>query len=230
MNVNHLTVSIIIPTLNEAENIGSAITRAWQTGPREVIVVDGGSSDATCTIAAAHQCLLLQGPRGRGVQQNLAARHARGEVLLFLHADTWLEPGALEQVTSALDDRRVLAGAFCQQIDAPGRRYRLLERGNALRAGRWGRPFGDQGIFVRREMFERVGGFPEVALLEDVLLMRRVRRYGWPVLLPGPIHVSPRRWQREGVVRQTLRNWLLLTAATLGVSPARLAAFYSTHN
>lgn len=224
-----LSVSIIIPTLNEAENIGSAITRAWQTGPQEVIVVDGGSSDATTTIAAAHQCLVLQGPRGRGVQQNLAARHATGDVLLFVHADDWLEPGALEQVGTALADPRVPAGAFRQQIDAPGWRYRLLERGNAVRAGRWGRPFGDQGIFVRREVFERIGGFPEVALLEDVLLMRRVRRHGWPVLLPGPIHVSPRRWQRHGVVRQTLRNWLLLTAATLGISPNRLAAYYAAH-
>jgi hypothetical protein len=148
---------------------------------------------------------------------------------LFLHADNWLAPEALSQVSAALADTRVPGGAFRQRIEARGVLYRLLERGNALRAGRWGRPFGDQGIFVRREIFERIGGFPEEALLEDVLFMRQVRRFGWPVLLPGPIHVSARRWQHHGVLRQTARNWLVLGAAALGVRPARLLAYYPPH-
>jgi GT2 family glycosyltransferase len=104
----------------------------------------------------------------------------------------------------------------------------LLERGNALRAW-WGRPYGDQGIFVRRDVFERVGGFPEVRLLEDVLFVRQLRRVGRLVLLPGPLYVSARRWQRHGVIWQTLRNWRILAAAKLGANPDRLSGLYPPH-
>ena len=121
------------------------------------------------------------------------------------------------------------AGAFRQRIDAAGWLYRWLERGNAWRARRWARPLGDQGIFVRRGLFERIGGFPETALMEDVLLVRRIRQYSRPILLPGPIHISARRWQRHGVIRQTARNWLLLAAFGLGVNPDQLSAFYPPH-
>jgi len=104
--------------------------------------------------------------------------------------------------------------------------YRLLERGNAVRAARLGLPYGDQGIFLRRSLFDRVGGFAEVAIMEDLLLMKRVRRLTRPVLLRGPLYVSARRWQRNGVVRQTARNWLLVAALHLGAKPERLAAWY----
>ncbi len=218
-------VSIIIPALNEAANIAAAIDRAWQAGAHEVIVVDGGSRDGTLEMAAGQHCVALEAPRGRGIQQNTGARQARGDVLLFLHADTWLAAGGVPQIVEALREPRVVAGAFRQSIDAPGVLYRLLERGNALHAHS-GRPYGDQGIFVRRDAFEHVGGFPEVRLLEDLLLARQLRRLGRLALLPGPLHVSARRWHRHGVVRQTLRNWRILAAAKLGVSPNRLAGLY----
>ncbi len=221
-------VSVIIPALNEAANIAAAIDGAWRAGAREVIVVDGGSGDGTLEIAAGQSCLALSSARGRAVQQNVGARQASGDVLLFLHADTWLAAGGVGQIVEAVREAHVIAGAFRQCITAAGVLYRLLERGNALRA-RWGRPYGDQGIFVRRDVFERVGGFPEVRLLEDVLLSRQLRRVGRLVLLPGPLHVSARRWQRHGVVRQTLRNWRILAAARLGVSPDRLAGLYPPH-
>lgn len=220
-----MRVSIIIPTLNEAANVAAAIDRAWQAGAAEVIVVDGGSRDGTLDIAAGQNCIALSSPCGRGLQQNAGARRAGGDVLLFLHADTWLVAGGAAQIQASLQDEPIVGGAFRQRIDAPGILYRLLERGNALRA-RWGRPYGDQGIFVRRDVFERVGGFPEVRLLEDLLLAKRLRRLGPLILLPGPLHVSARRWQRHGVVRQTLRNWRILAAARLGVSPDRLAHLY----
>ena len=129
------------------------------------------------------------------------------------------------QIECSLSDPQVGCGAFKQSIEANGWIYRLLEDGNAWRAEYRGLPYGDQGIFVRRGLFDVVGGFPEVSLMEDVFLMRRLRRRSWPVLLPG-LFGDARRWQRRGVVRQTLLNWSLLAAARLGVHPDRLARFY----
>lgn len=219
-------VAILIPALNEEPIIGPAVSRAWATGAREVLVADGGSHDATGARAREAGARVVHSPRGRGRQLNRAAAAAGSRVLLFLHADNWVEPGALAQIEEALEDRGVLGGAFLQQIEARGAAYRMLERGNAWRARFARLPYGDQGIFVRRDTFEALGGFDNVDLMEDVLFMRRFRRLARPVLLPGPIHVSPRRWQQSGVVRQTLRNWSLLTAARLGVPPDRLARYY----
>ncbi|MBI3463756.1 MAG: TIGR04283 family arsenosugar biosynthesis glycosyltransferase [Planctomycetes bacterium] len=224
-----MKISIVIPALNESANIVAAVEKAWATHPQEVIVADGGSDDGTPDLAQQAGAKVVSSPRGRGVQQNRGAAAATGEVLLFLHADTWLAPDGLPQITAAFDRPEVIFGAFRQRIEATGRIYRWLERGNALRASWRGLPYGDQGVFVRRAAFEEAGGFPEVGLLEDVLLVKTLRRRAWPVLLPGPIHVSARRWERHGVVSQTARNWLLLSAARLGVPPDRLAAFYPRH-
>lgn len=224
-----MKISIIIPALNEAANIAPAVERAWATRPQEVLVADGGSDDGTPALAQQAGGVVISSPRGRGIQQNRAAAAATGDVLLFLHADTWLAADGLQQLTAAMKNPRVVCGAFRQRIESPGWIYRRLEQGNALRAAWRGLPYGDQGIFVRREAFQQVGGFPEVGLMEDLLLMKALRRRAWPVLLPGPLHVSARRWQRYGVVRQTARNWLLLAAARLGIPPDRLAAFYPRH-
>ncbi len=225
-----MNVSIIIPTLNEAHRIGQAVEWAWANGPHEVLVVDGDSCDETTAVAERQGARVLRGVRGRASQQNLGAAEATGDVLLFLHADNLLGPDGVRQIVHVLKNPAVLGGAFRQQIAAPGLSYRLLERGNALRARLLGLPYGDQGIFLRREVFQRLGGFPEVALMEDLLLMRKLRRRSRPVLLPGPLRVSPRRWQKSGVVRQTLRNWSLLAAEGLGVSPSSLARFYPPHS
>ncbi len=222
-------ISLIIPALNEAAGIAAAVRRAWECGPQEVLVVDGDSSDDTATLAQQAGAAVVTSPRGRGVQQNAGAARAKGAILLFVHADTWLDPSSCWQIEAAMQNPRTLCGAFEQQIEAEGRRYRLLERGNAWRARRLGLPYGDQALFLRRAVFAEIGGFPEVALMEDWLLMRRLRRIAWPVLLPGPLHLSARRWQRHGVVRQTLRNWSLLAAASVGVSPNRLARYYPPH-
>jgi rSAM/selenodomain-associated transferase 2 len=173
---------------------------------------------------------VIAAPRGRGVQQNSGAKTATGDVFLFLHADNWLSGNVADQMERAFRGSSRLHGAFHQRIDADGLAYRLLERGNAERIRWLGLPYGDQAIFVRRETFFAVGGFPEVPLMEDVLLMQRLRRRSWPLLLSGPVHVSPRRWQQHGVLRQTLRNWTLLVALTAGASPERLARFYRRHD
>ncbi|MCL6503289.1 MAG: TIGR04283 family arsenosugar biosynthesis glycosyltransferase [Pirellulales bacterium] len=220
------TLSVIIPTLNEEPLIVAAVERAWRLQPHEVLVVDGGSSDQTASLAEAAGAVVLHAPRGRGVQQNTGARQAGGSVLLFLHADTWLPPPAAVQLKQALCCADVAWGAFQQRIEARGRIYRWLEAGNAWRARVRGIPYGDQGIFVRRAVFERAGGFPEVPFMEDVLLSKLLRRKTRPVLLPGPIHVNPRRWQRRGVVRQTLLNWSLLALAAAGMPPERLVRWY----
>lgn len=229
MIADEMQISIVIPALNEAANIAATVNSAWATNPAEVIVVDGGSGDRTAELARAAGAAVVESPPGRARQQNAGAERAVGDALIFLHADCRLAGDALRQVARALADPQVECGAFCQQIEAEGRRFRWLERGNAWRVRRRGLAYGDQGIFVRRTVFESLGGFPEVRLMEDLILMRLLRRRSRPVLLPGPIFVSPRRWQKHGVIRQTARNWLLLSAFRLGVHPDRLAAFYSPH-
>jgi rSAM/selenodomain-associated transferase 2 len=222
--MNSVRTSIIIPTLNEEVGIGTAIERARRLLPAEIIVVDGGSDDGT--LAAANSAdHVLTAARGRASQQNTGAAACTGDVLLFLHADCWLEPGSLEQISAALADPLCIGGCFQQQIDAEGRRFRWLERGNTLRVKWWWLAYGDQGIFVRREVFHQVGGFPPLDLMEDLYLMKRLRE-GRLALLDGPIHVSARRWEKQGVFRQTTRNWWLTLLAQMGVSPNRLARFY----
>jgi hypothetical protein len=161
---------------------------------------------------------------------NAGAHVSQGDVLLFQHADNCLCQGAAAQIREALASPETPGGAFRQWIEASGWRYRLLEAGNACRV-RWiGLPYGDQAIFLRRALFFELGGFPEVPLLEDLLLMQRVRRHGRVALLPGPLHVSARRWERYGVLRQTLRNWTLLAGFAAGIPLERLASYYRRHD
>ena len=225
-----MNISFIIPAINEASCIGRAVTSALDAGADEVIVVDGGSCDGTQDLARSRGSTVLTSSAGRGVQQNVGARHAQGDVLLFQHADSWFVPSAGQQIRTALEDSQVVFGAFRQHIAAGAMRYRALEWGNAWRVRLRGLAYGDQGIFLRRQTFFELGQFPDEPIMEDLILMRAARGVGRPVLLPGPIHVDPRRWQRHGVVRQTLRNWSLLTAYYLGVSPRRLARHYQRHD
>lgn len=220
-------LSIVIPAFNEAALIARAAASAWGAGAQEVVVVDGGSDDGTADLAGQAGAMVLAAPRGRAAQQNVGAAATTGDVLLFLHADSALDPACGPQLAAALSRPEVQAGAFRQRIEAAGCKYRLVERGNALRV-QWGaRPYGDQAIFLRRTLFEAVGGFPDVPLLEDLLLARAVARHCRPVLLPGPVYLSPRHWARRGVVRQTLRNWSLLLAHARGVDPATLKRRYA---
>jgi len=226
-----MRVSFIIPTMNERSNIAAAVESAWSAGAAEVIVADGGSIDGTLEVAEQVECTLVRSPTGRAIQQNSGAAEASGDVLLFQHADTRLVKDGVRQIEAALGEERVVCGAFAQQIEAGGRLYRWLEWGNAFRVRRMGVAYGDQAVFVRRHVFADVGGFPEVGLLEDLLLMRELRsRYGSPVLLDGPLKISARRWQENGVIRQTARNWFILSLHKLGVRPNALAGFYPRHD
>ena len=224
-----MSVSLIIPALNESALVETAVVRGRACGADEVIVVDGGSDDDTVQRAQSAGGQVLQSPAGRARQLNQGASRAASDVLLFVHADNWLPEGAARQIGTALAFDHTVGGAFQQRIEAAGRLYRWLEWGNARRIRWWQLPYGDQGIFVRREVFERLGGFPDVPLLEDLLFARRLRQEGHVALLPGPLSVSARRWQQQGVVRQTLRNWCILAAHRLGASPERLAPYYRRH-
>jgi rSAM/selenodomain-associated transferase 2 len=220
-----MTVSVIIPTLNEAGCLGETLRRLQEQKPHEILVVDGGSTDATCRIAASAD-RLLHGPRGRAAQMNHGAAHATGDMLLFLHADCTLEPKALAAAERCLAQRGVVAGCFRMTVASPGWAYRLIGAAATARVRLTGLIYGDQGLFVRREQFQRVGGFPPLRLMEDVFLSLALRRQGRMVVAPRRIFVSPRRWQQQGVIRQTLRNWALTALVAAGVHPDRLAAYY----
>ena len=221
-----MRISVIIPTLNEAACLPGTLERLSQEGGVELIVADGGSDDHTVAIAERF-ARVVRSARGRAVQQNCGAAEASGDVLLFLHADCWLEPGWAEAVRRAAKRTGFAAGCFQMRIDGHRMLYRLIEWGGDLRVRWLGLPYGDQGIFLRRDTFGRLGGFPPVSLMEDLMLMRRVRRLGRVDLVPSPIHVSPRRWERTGVVRQTLRNWGFTALAVWGgVHPDQMVRFY----
>lgn len=219
------TLSIVIPTLNERANVCQAVSRAFDLSPAELIVSDGYSSDGTAEAATEAGATVISCPPSRGKQISVGVEQTAGEVVLILHADTWLAPQAADQLRSALSQGAVW-GAFRQQIDATGFKYRALEWGNALRAQRLKLPYGDQAIFARRSALDESGGIPDTAVMEDAALSQRLAKLANPVLLPGPVHISARRWQQNGVIRQTLRNWTMLFAWRLGVSEEALAKWY----
>jgi rSAM/selenodomain-associated transferase 2 len=220
-----MTVSVIIPTLNEESCLADTIRSVRALQPLEIIVVDGGSSDGTAAAAAGADAFLCA-PRGRAVQMNHGARRACGELLLFLHADCTLEAGALEAARRCLRLPGVVACCFRQTVVADHRLYRAVDLCANLRVRLTGMAYGDQGLCIRRPIFEALAGFPELPLMEDVGLSRRLRRHGRLVLASKRIFVSSRRWRQAGIVRQTLRNWGLTGMAALGVPPSMLERFY----
>jgi rSAM/selenodomain-associated transferase 2 len=222
-----MRISVVIPTWNEAATIVGTLRRLRDQGADEVIVVDAASPDGTADGARSEGVLVLEAPRGRGVQQNRGAAAASGDLLVFLHADCRLDDGAIAALRRFLESHaRVVGGCFRMRVAAEHPLYRCIDLAAHLRAGVWGIPYGDQGIFVHRRIFQQIGGFPEVPLLEDVGLAMRLRRLGRVAVVPARIFVSPRRWARHGILGQTLRNWALTAAAAVGVPPATLARFY----
>lgn len=225
-----MKISVIIPVVNEQARIRQAIDRAWAAGADEVIVVDGQSSDNTASEAQKSNCSFFLTTPGRATQQNHGAKQARGAVVLFLHVDTWLVEDACSQIRECLSDPLIEAGAFQQQIESSRRLLKWIEKGNANRVRLFNLAYGDQGIFVRKSVFDEVGGFPKIPLMEDYALSQRLRKRSKLALLPGPLYVDARRWHENGPLLQTIRNWLITLAFRMGVSPKRLARFYSRHD
>ena len=227
------SISIIIPALNEAETIGRTLDSVEDSvrdsagdSAAEWIVVDGDSEDRTAEIARARGATVVTAPRGRASQMNAGAKIARGETLLFLHADTRLPPGFAEEVRRTLDLPGVAAGAFSLRIDGAGRRIEWVERAANWRSRILQLPYGDQGFFLKAEVFRSLGGFPELPLMEDLEMARRVRGHGRIAISPLGVVTSARRWERVGVVRATLLNQLFLLAYLLGMPPRRIAEWY----
>jgi rSAM/selenodomain-associated transferase 2 len=189
-----------------------------------VIVVNGGSTDRTREIAEAAGALVLESPAGRGLQLAFGAREARGDWLVFLHADTRLEQG-WAGVLEGLPPE-VVGGAFRLAIDSPRKRYRLVERCVALRCRLLRLAYGDQGIFVRRRVYGNIGGFSPLPLMEDVDFMRRLVQAGPVSFPPLRAFTSPRRWERHGLLATTLSNWWILGLYALGRPAGELAKLY----
>lgn len=219
-----MKLSIIIPVWNEAEILAS--TLAALPRDAEVLVVDGGSSDETRVIATRAGAVVVESDRGRSRQMNQGARAARGDVLLFLHADGALGAGAAEAIDQALSSAEVVGGSFRLRIRGGGTALALVALGSNLRARYLGMPYGDQAIFLRRSAFDAVGGFPDVPFLEDVVIVRKLRRLGRLVQLEETVTTGSRHWEPLGALGTTLLNWSMVVLYFSGVPPARLAPAY----
>jgi uncharacterized protein len=225
-------ISIVIPALNEARSIAKVLERIHHLPNLEVILVDGGSIDDTVAIAQSFDIKVLSSPPGRACQMNVGAKAATGEILLFLHADTFLPLGFEMMVRSTLqaplsgETPPPVAGAFTLQIDDPLPILRSIERLVAWRSQWRQMPYGDQAIFLTAATFWEIGGFVEMPIMEDYELIRRLQRRGRIETLPAPVLTSARRWLKRGVWKTTLINQAIVLGYTIGISPARLAAWY----
>lgn len=222
--------SIIIPVLGEPPEVMRSCAERMRSllaqEDAEVIVVDGDPAGGSLRWLTGDHCLTLTSPPGRGRQMNAGAARARGRVLLFLHADVRLPPDALALARRLLTEGAA-AGAFALAIDSPRPGLALIARVATWRSRLTGVPYGDQAIFLPAALFHALGGYREIPIMEDLDLMRRVRRAGGRTrLLSAAVLASARRWEAEGAWRCTLRNWLLATLFLLGVPPGRLAGWY----
>jgi rSAM/selenodomain-associated transferase 2 len=221
-------LSIIVPCLNEADGIAEALAALAPLRARgsEVIVVDGDSRDGTMERAVPHADLAIRAPRGRSIQMNAGAARARGEILLFLHADTRLPEAADALIVDGLKRSRRAWGRFDVTIAGRQPLLRVVERLMNLRSRLTGIATGDQAIFVTRSLFTAAGGYPEIALMEDIALCKRLKHYGPPLCLKHRLITSGRRWQDKGVLRTIGLMWSLRLAYWLGADPGKLAARY----
>lgn len=220
-------ISVIIPTLNEAATIDDSLARLAGVEGVETIVVDGGSDDGTPDRARACGAKVVCGPQGRAVQMNLGSAKASADILLFLHADTRLPDGFEKQVLELMDEPGTVAGAFRFSTGSDSFAMRFIEWAANLRSRMLHMPYGDQGLFIKKELFRDVGGFPEIPIMEDFALIRQVARVGRVRIARTSAITSPRRWERMGKWRVTLYNQAVVIAYLLGVPAERLARFYN---
>jgi rSAM/selenodomain-associated transferase 2 len=219
-------ISIVIPVLNEAATITTALTNIKNITESEIIVVDGGSQDETVELARFLGVKVILSAPGRARQMNAGAEVAKGDLLLFLHADTRLPADFETLICQTLWRSSVVAGAFELQIDARLLGLRLIEKMANWRSHFCSLPYGDQAIFLKAEIFHRVGGFPDLPIMEDFEFIRQLKRLGRIAIVPKPVITSGRRWQKLGAIRTTAINQLVIVAYFLGVPPRRIACWY----
>ena len=224
-----MTISVIIPTLHEEKTLPWTLARLRHPAFSEVLVVDGGSRDRTLTdLAVAHPLTrVMHAPTGRARQMNAGAAVARGEILLFLHADTLLPPTAAEDITTTMADTRIVGGWFDTRLIPDRGLLWVVGRMMSWRSRLTGIATGDQAIFVRRKVFEALGAFPDIPIMEDIAFSRRLKRAGQVAALHSCVMTSGRRWERHGAIRTILLMWRLRLLFHLGVSPDRLKRLYA---
>jgi rSAM/selenodomain-associated transferase 2 len=213
--------------LNEAAGVATTLDAIRRGAPgAEIIVVDGGSNDASIAAARPLCDQLIVATRGRALQMNAGARASDGAVLAFVHADTIVPPTFAADIATALSDRAVIGGRFDVELDSNALPYRIIGAMISLRSRITRTGTGDQAIFVRRDVFDRIGGFADIEICEDLEFTRRMKRAGRVACLHSRVTTSARRWSRSGVVRTVLLMWLIRAMYLLGVPPARLKRLY----
>ncbi len=223
-----MTVSVVILALNEENQVGDSVFSASAPGV-EVVVVDGGSTDATrerAEAAGARVVDLGSSEAGRARQMAVGVQHSRGGIVLFLHADTRLPIGFDREIERVLSNRSTVGGAFGFRFDQRGAALRFVEFGVRVRMAVFGVPYGDQALFVRRSVLDEIGGVPQAQFMEDLDLVRAMRRRGRVAQIALPVVTSARRYVNRGVFRTMFRNWWVASGWVLGVDRGRLARWY----
>jgi rSAM/selenodomain-associated transferase 2 len=222
-----MDISVIVPVLNEEKNIAATLEALTRLAPYEIIIVDGSSSDRTREICEQLGAKVFLSVRGRAQQMNYGAGHASGDVLLFLHADTRLPDSAFRDIGTALNDPRYLGGRFDVELEGEHWMLKVISAMINYRSRLSKVGTGDQAIFVRRSVFEQIGGYPELPLMEDIAFCRTLRRRGEIACLTNRVITSARRWEMDGVWRTIVKMWILKLLYLAGVSPNRLKQYYA---
>ena len=222
--------SIVIPVFHESSLINHALKHVKEISAgfeSEIIVVDGDPKGSTLECIEHPNIVKIISGKGRGRQMNKGAASATGEILIFLHADTELPDEALARIASVMDNKEYSGGAFDLGIKSGRRIFRIMEKLVSIRTRLTSVPYGDQAIFIRRKCFEALKGFREIPIMEDIEFMRRMKKSGNRIfVIPKKVNTSPRRWEKEGILRCTLRNWALIGLYSLGVKPEKIVKFY----
>ena len=226
--VKNCAFSIIIPVLHEARNINPLLEHLQQLDENcEIIVVDGCPKRETIDNIRNKDIKILISEAGRGRQMNTGAAIASGEILIFLHADTRLPVSALDCIRHSLQKKQYVGGAFDLSIRSDKLIFKVIAKCASLRSRLTRIPYGDQAIFIRKDYFNKIGGYKEIPLMEDVGLMQCIKKRGDKIcILSDGVFTSPRRWEKEGIIYCTLRNWVIIVLYLIGVSPDKLARYY----
>ncbi len=222
--------SIIIPVLHESKIINTlldSLDRLKRDEPFEIIVVDGSPTQDTLQVISKKNVMKYGSPQGRGRQMNKGAAHATGDILIFLHADTFLPSNALSLIQTTLTDQHYVGGAFALGIQSQNPLLKMIASFSTLRSHLTRAPYGDQVIFLRKSYFDTIGGYQDIPLMEDVELMRRIKKKdGEIIILSTPVITSDRRWNQEGLLYTTVRDLIIIFLYWCGMPAEKLVKFY----